>query len=207
VGTNFGFSPPLALAGSAHPNPAMKTPRFIRFACFALLVFPAALSAKEEVLLDFKSVHRDRDGPVFKCYQYTFEAWGGKKVMDLPGKGALVQAPSGKGGIGENKSLIRFDKTPKLNLYFIIGNANKANAINFSLTDKDGTEQSWAIPLASLPKGSPQKFPIDLTKPTAEAKPGKTPGLDLKKIGTWQIRGDYSDLNVEVLIDRLSGEK
>jgi hypothetical protein len=186
----------------------MKSPRFfgsVRFALF--LLFPAALLAKEETLLDFKSVHRDRDGPVFKCYEYTFEAWGNKKVIDLPGKGALVQAPSGRGGIGENKSMIRFDKTPLVNLYFIIGNANKAHAINFALTDKDGTEQQWTIPIGSLPKGSLQKFPLDLTKPTNELKPGKTPGLDLHKIGVWQIRGDYTEPNVEVLLDRLAAEK
>src|SRR5262245_15512544 len=120
----------------------MKYPCFLGSARLALfLLFPAALVAKEEVLLDFKNVHRDRDGPVFKCYQYAFDAWDKKKVIDIPGKGALVQAPSGKGGIGENKSMIRFDKTPQVNLYFIVGNANKAQTINFAVTDKDGTEQ------------------------------------------------------------------
>lgn len=110
------------------------------------------LVANEVELLDFRKVPRDRDGTTFKCYQYTFGDWGGGKVIDLRGKGALVQAPSGKGGLGENKTLIPFDQTPLVDLYFIIGNANLAKAISFGLIDKDGTEQTWQIAIDSLPK-------------------------------------------------------
>jgi hypothetical protein len=45
---------------------------------------------------------------------------------------------------------------------------------------------------------------MELAAPTSESKPGKKPGLDLKKIVTWQIRGDYSEPNVEVLLIKLS---
>ncbi len=185
----------------------MNLPRFILSACFALLLLlPAALVAKEEVLLDFKYVRRDPDGTTFKCYEYTYGDWGAGKVINLRDKGALIQAPSGKGGLGENKTLIRFDKTPLVDLHFIIGNANQAKAISFSLTDKDGTEQIWLIPIGSLPPGTNQHIRLDLTKSSSEQKPGKTPGIDLKKVLTWQVRGDYSDLKVEVLLVQLIGQ-
>ncbi|HEX2860795.1 MAG TPA: hypothetical protein VHN79_04115 [Lacunisphaera sp.] len=187
----------------------MNASRFIlstRLA-FLLLLLPAALAAKDEVLLDFKVITRDPDGTIYKCYQYTFGDWGGGKVIDLRGKGVLVQAPSGKGGLGENKTLVRFDKTPVVDLHLIIGNANQANAISFGLTDKDGTEQTWQIPLTGLAPGANQRVRLNLTKSSSEQKPGKTPGMDLKKILTWQVRGDYTDAKVELLLLELLGQK
>ena len=186
----------------------MNVPRFILSARLAfLLLLPAALAAKEEVILDFKSVIREPNGNTYKAYQYAFGDWDKGKVVDLRGKGALVQAPTGKGGLGENSRPLKLDKTPLVDLHFIIGNANKAAAINFSLTDKDGTERSWPIPLSSLPKGTNQTVRLDLNKLASEQKPGKTPGLDLKKIETWQVRGDYTDTKVEVLLVQLIGQK
>jgi hypothetical protein len=191
-----------------NPAPAMIAHRFAFFARVVLLLaLPVSLAAKEEVLLDFKQITRDPDGTLYKCYQYTFGDWGEGKVIDLRGKGALVQAPSGKGGLGENKTLVRFDKTPLVDLHFIIGNANHAKAISFGLTDKDGTEQTWQIPIAGLPPGTNQLVRLDLTKQSSEQKPGKTPGMDLRKILTWQVRGDYTDPNVEVLLVQLVGQK
>jgi hypothetical protein len=186
----------------------MNARRFVFFTRLGfLLLFPVLLAAKEDVILDFKRVARDPDGTTFKCYEYTFGDWGAGKVIDLRGKGALVQAPSGKGGMGENKTLARFDKTPVVDLHFIIGNANQTKIINFGLTDKDGTEQTWQIPIGDLPAGTNQYVRLDLTKYSSEQKPGKTPGMDLKKIVTWQIRGDYSDSKVEVLLIELTGAK
>jgi len=172
-----------------------------------LLLLPAALAAKEEVVLDFKAFTRDPDGSTHKCYEYTFGDWGDGHVTDLRGKGALVRAGSGKGGLGENKTLVRLDKTPQVDLFFAIGNNNKATAISFGLTDKDGTEQTWQIPLAGLPVGTEQHVHLDLTKPSSEQQPGKKPGMDLKKLDTWQIRGDYTDPRVELLLLQLVGQK
>ena len=191
-----------------NPTPAINTSRVILSVRLALLLLlPVALVAKEVELLDFRKVNRDPDGTIFKCYEYTFGDWGDGKVIDLRGRGALVQAPSGKGGLGENKTLVRFDQTPLVDLYFVIGNANLAKAISFGLTDKDGTEQTWQIPIDGLPKGANQHVRLDLTKPSSEQKPGKTPGMDLKKILTLQLRGDYTDPKVEVLLVRLVGQK
>lgn len=180
--------------------------RAVLFAAFAALLLPT-LPAKEEVLLDFTEVRRDPDKRIYKCYEYSFGDWGNKKVIDLPGKGALIQAPGGKGGLGENKTLLKLNKFQVLEVTYIIGNANQAGTINFGVTDKDGTEQSWSIPLAGLAKGADQRFRFDLTKPSAEPKPGKTPGLDLAHLDSWQVRGDWGAAKVEVLVVRISGIK
>jgi hypothetical protein len=176
-------------------------------ACAALLVSPLTLSAKDEVLLDFTHVNRDPDGTIFKCYQYTFGEWGGGKVIDLRGRGALIQAPGGKGGLGENKTMLKLKKNPVVHLHFVIGNANQANAINFSLTDKDGTEHNWPVSLAGLPKGTEQRLRLDLAAAGSEQKPGKTSGLDLGRLESWQIRGDWGSSPVEVLVMKLVAEK
>jgi hypothetical protein len=186
----------------------MITPRlpvFLRLA--TLLLLPAALAAKEEVLLDFKYVTRDPDGTQHKCYQYTFGDWGGGKVIDLRGKGALIQARSGKGGMGENKTMLTFDKTPVVDLVLVVGNANQATALSFGLTDRDGTEQTWQIPIGGLPRGAPQILRLDLRKPSSEQQPGSTPGMDLKHLESWQFRGDFTDPKVEVLLIQLIGQK
>lgn len=188
----------------------MNPPRFSPSRCLcaaALLLCATFASAKEEVIIDFKTVRRDPDKTIIKCYQYTFGDWGNKKVIDLPGRGALIQAPSGKGGLGENKTMVRFDKTPVVELLILIGNANQANGLSFGLTDRDGTEQTWQIPIAGLAKGVNHRIRLDLTKPSSEQKPGKTPGMDLKKLDTWQVRGDYTSPNVEVLLVQLLGLK
>lgn len=182
----------------------MKLPRFILSAAGALLL-SALLSAKEEVLLDFADVNRDPDGKIYKCYQYSFGDWGGKKVIDLKGRGTLIQAPGGKGGLGENKTLLQLHKTPTIEIVYVIGNANQAGGINFGLTDKDGTERSWPIPLSGLAKGAQQRLRLDLTAGGSEQKPGKKPGLDLKRLDTWQVRGDWGGAMVEVLLVRVVG--
>lgn len=189
----------------------MNPPRFRLFVrSLALLaLLPAVLaSAKEEIHLDFSEIKRDSpSSPLIKCYQYTFGDWGRGKVIDLKGRGALVQAPSGKGGLGENKTMLRLDKTPQVDLEVIIGNANQATAISLGLTDKDGTEQTWQVPLEGRSRGTEQRIRLDLTKPSSEEKPGKKAGMDLRRLSVWQVRGDYSDRDVEVLLVRLIGQK
>lgn len=191
----------------------MKTPRFI----LAGLLVPALLlnllslplpaaPAKEEVLVDFTDVNREPDGTITKNYEYDFGDWS-KHISNLPRRGCLVQSPTGKGGLGESKTTVEFDKTNYALLVFVIGNANNAKSIVFLLEDTDGTEHSWTIPIEGLAKGHEQRFPIDLTKPSSEGKPGKKPGLNLKKISTWQIKGDWSEPNTEVLLVKLVAPK
>lgn len=212
LGTIFDFRRGAPGAQSRPPHPAMKisgvTSRVrLTAACAALVLSSVALAARDDDLLDFTHVRRDPDGTLFKCYQYTFGDWGGGKVIDLRGRGALIQAPGGRGGLGENRTMLRLKKTPVVHLLFVVGNANQANAINFSLTDKDGTEQAWPVPLAGVAKGTEQRLRLDLARPGSEPKPGKKPGLDLGRLESWQIRGDWGTAPVEVLVQKLVVEK
>jgi hypothetical protein len=105
--------------------------------------------------------------------------------------------------LGENKTLVSFADCTVVDLVFVIGSGNQAKALSFSLEDKDGTAQTWNISLADKPAGREIHARIDLNKSDGETSPGKIPGMNLKKIVTWQIKGDYSPLNVEVLLLKL----
>jgi hypothetical protein len=187
----------------------MKT-RLLVFAATAAVVVwsavstPAHAAAPSNVLIDFANIRRDPDGTVFRPYEYTWEDWGRKRVIDLAGRGVLIQTPSGKGGMGENRTMVKFNRTGAIELMYLIGNDNQARSINFALVDNDGTEHQWSLPLEGKGKGRHLFHRMELAAPTNESKPGKKPGLDLKKIVTWQIRGDYSEPNVEVLLIKLS---
>lgn len=174
----------------------------------ALLACLLPLSAKDkpEVLLDFTQVSRDPDGKVYRCFEYAWNEWS-KKIIDLPGKGALIQAPSGKGQLGEGKTMLKLHKTPNIEIHYLIGNANKAGSFNFKLIDKDGTEWSWPVPLNGLARGIDQRLRLDLTKPGSEGKPGKNPGLDLAHLANWEFMGDYGAAPIEVLLIRVYGLK
>lgn len=180
----------------------MKLPPVIRPAVVLALAFAAALpvSAKENVLINFADSRKDPDGTVFRVYEYTFQDWGSGKVQDIRGRGALVRAVSGKGGLGENKTLVKFDKVPAVELVYILGSRNRAGSINFALTDKDGTEHQWNVPFTGMSPGPEYRHRIELAKPGSESKPGKSPGLDLKRIVSWQVRGDYQSEAVEVML-------
>lgn len=187
----------------------LKRSVLIRAALAAVVLggLAAPAWAKEEVLIDFADVRKDPDGTVLKHYEYTYQDWGSGHVVDLAGRGALVKAASGRGGLGENKTMVKFDKTPEVELVFTLGTANQANGLSLSLTDKDGTEHQWQIPFSGKAPGQTYRHKLDLTKRDQELKPGKTPGLDLKKISAWQIRGDSKPPKVEVLLVKLVGQK
>ena len=155
------------------------------------------------ILIDFTDIRKDRDGTSFRPYEYVFGDWS-NRVSDLPGRGILVKAPNGKGGLGENKTMVDFSKKTAVELYFVIGNANKATNLWFSLEDKDGTEQTWTVLLAEFRPGQIVHASLDLSKCSSEQKPGKTPGMNFKKINTWQLKGDFSAPNVEILLIKLS---
>jgi hypothetical protein len=185
----------------------MKTSRYILpFVCLALCTLAAA-APKETVLIDLTDVRQDPIREITeKNYEYVYDTWS-KKVIDLPGKGALVQAPTGRGGLGENKTMVRFGKTKIIEVYLIVGAANKAQSVRLSLEDKDGTIQNWNMPIGTQPKGDLLKFTLDLEKSSDEEKSGKTPGLDRNKIYSWQLKGDWQDANVEVLFIKIVGLK
>lgn len=161
-----------------------------------------AAGSRAVVLIDFTNNRRERDGTAFHAYQYVFEEWQ-KHVFDLPRRGVLIQAPSGRGGLGENNPRLRLDRHPALVFHYLIGNANSAAAIAFSLEDSDGTVAAWDLPLAGVPQGVELGRRIVLTEPSREEKPGKKPGLDPKRIVTWQVKGDWAAPKVEVLLIKL----
>lgn len=165
-----------------------------------------AAEPKEEVLINFADSRRDPDGKVFHAYQYAFGDWN-KHLVDLPRRGILVKAPTGKGGMGENDTLAEFNGFAAVGFHFLIGNANQAQALSFSLEDSDGTAQTWKISLAGRAPGRTFHDRLDLAKPDSQENPGKKPGLNLKKISTWQVKGDFTDPNVEVLLVKITGEK
>lgn len=184
--------------------PTMKAIRLFRAVVFTALVSAASPAfAKETLLIDFADSRKDPDGTTFRVYEYTFQDWGGGKVHDMRGKGTLVKAVSGKGGLGENRTGVKFDKSAAVDLVFVIGTQNRATGITFALTDKDGTEHQWNVPFSGKSPGPEYRHRITLAQRDQELKPGKTPGLDLKKIATWQVRGNYQDAGVEVMLRKL----
>ncbi|HYC72719.1 MAG TPA: hypothetical protein VEB66_16025 [Opitutaceae bacterium] len=183
----------------------MNVPCLARLAAVTALLLSAAPTAfaKETMLVDFAASRKDPDGTTFRPYEYTFQDWGGGKVHDDRGRGALVRAKSGKGGLGENRTMVRFDKTPAVELAYILGNGNRASGLSFALTDKDGTEHQWNVPFNGQVPGREYRHRMTLAQRDQELKPGKIPGLDLKKIVTWQVRGNYQDAPVEVMLRKL----
>lgn len=194
--------------------PRMKTPPIIlsspwlAVCLFSTLLLPLRLAAapdKVEVLVDFTEIRQERDGAnvqLIKNYDYAWGAWD-KHITDIPKRGALIQAPINDGQLGQDNTDVKFTDTPVVELIFVVGNANKAAAINFYLDDSDGTEQQWNIPLTGIIPGKECHYPLDLTKCTTEQKPGKKPGLNLKKINTWRIQGDWSKSSLEILLVKL----
>ena len=193
----------------------MKTPRFILAGSIlatllsSLLPLSLLAASKEEILVDFTDVRQERDGALVKLvknYDYVWDAWD-KHVTDMPRRGALIQAPINEGQLGEDNTDVKFADTPIVELVFVIGNANKASGIAFYLADSDGTEQEWSIPFEGLSPGRECHFQLDLNKCTKETAKGKKPGMNLKKIYSWRVKGDWSKSSVEVLLVKLVAAK
>lgn len=99
--------------------------------------------------------------------------------------------------MGRNKRL-RLKGATKIQIAYLIGNRNEASSFSFSLVDTDGSENSFNIPLSAQPVGQPLAAIIDLN-----AGHEDKPGLNLDKLKTWQIKGNYQDKPVELLIIRV----
>jgi hypothetical protein len=194
----------------------MKTARAqLTIATMALVLTSAASPSlataaqpKENVILDFTYTRKDPgpSGQLFRAYQYVWDTWD-KHVADLPGRGALIKAPTNRGVMGENRTVADFAGLTSVDIYFVIGTANMAKQLAFDLVDSDGTEQTWTIPLTDKTPGHLVTQHLDLTNCDQAGKPGKKPGLNLKKIDTWQIKGDWSEPPVEVLLVKVTGTK
>jgi len=164
----------------------------------------APVAAKDLVVINFAYMPRNADGTHQRSYEYAFGDWEKtKNVGELPEKGLIVNLVGSKGGVGENRGL-DFRKHSLARVTFLIGGRNKAESCGFSLVDSDGTDQNWEIPLKDKKRDSVLTVLLDLTKPTREDKPGKIPGLDLKKLKSWQIKGNYQDAPIEVMFIKVT---
>ncbi|MBE2214481.1 MAG: hypothetical protein IAE82_11470 [Opitutaceae bacterium] len=184
--------------------------RGIALACFLAasgsFAFAADGKPKPKVLVDFTRQDAEIEAGVpkpIKKYDYSFEAWNNKLVF-LDGKGILIPALPGRGGMGtDNRLSIGATNTHCL-IEFIIGNRNESESFTLSMVDADGTDVSWYINLKDKPRGVAITMPLDLAKPDMEDKPGKKPGFDKTKTKSWQIKGNWQEPKLEVLLVRIS---
>lgn len=179
---------------------------FPKVLVLALLLAGAAcpLLAKDVVVIDFALMPRNSDGSRQRAYEYGFGDWSdaGRKVVQIMDKGLLVNHAGSKGGVGANSDP-DFGSNTHARIDLVIGNQNQADSYSFALVDRDGTDHSWSIPLKGQPVGQPIGVLLDLTQ-GKEDKPGKKPGLDLKKVRTWQIKGNFQDKPVEILVLKIT---
>lgn len=182
----------------------MSPTRRILFVLFLLGGTTAFAAVKDLVVIDFLYMPRNPDGTRERGYEYGFGDWDDKKrVGQFPDKGLIINLVGSKGGIGENRDL-DFRKHSKARVTYVIGNRNRADSFGFSLVDKDGTDQSWDISIKDQTAGVVLTRLLDLTSPARTDKPGKTPGLDLKKLKSWQFRGNYQDAPIEIMIMKVT---
>lgn len=187
----------------------MKLPRLGFLACLTLsavlisgILSPLARAGAPAELLNFGDYRRDPDGTTLRPYEYAYGDWN-KAVSAFRNQATLIKAPSGNGGIGDNHAGLDLGGMTAVDLILVIGDGNLAKKLNFLLQDKDGTGNVWNLDLTEKPHGRDVRFHLVLNKPDYVEKPGKTPGLNPGKIVVWQLRGDQSALNVEVLAVKL----
>ena len=161
---------------------------------------PAA-GGKDVEVLDFLRMNRNSDGTYEKGYDYAYQDWETKAVQ-IPQKGLLVNLTGSKGGLGADSGP-DFGKHTKARISFVLSSRSRAKSFSFTLVDRDGTDQSFYVPLENLARGVELAVIVDLTKPSKENNPGRTPGLNLKKLKTWQLGGDYQEEPIEILFLRV----
>ena len=188
----------------------MKAPRFFFLGGLLLAgLIPVHTAKADAKLIDFTFIARDTttgEDSKEREFDYAFGDWGGGKVNQIRNKGLLINHLGSNGGVGANKRL-NLRGTTKIKIEFVIGNGNVASSFSFSLTDNDGTDCSYTVPLEAKPKGTPISHTFDLNSPTSSEKPGDKPGLDLKKLKVWQIKGNFQAQPLEVLISKVTGVK
>jgi hypothetical protein len=177
----------------------MKTLRHLLSLLAGSLTVVVAAATKDIEVIEFTHMFRNTDGTYERSYEYAYGDWGDNKVVQVNGKGLLVNLLGSKGGIGENRGL-DFRKHTKARIAFMIGNRNRASGFAFSLEDKDGTNHAFDIPLTGKPVGQLLAATLDLTKPSREEQAGSKPGLDLKKLRVWQLKGNFQSEPLEILV-------
>lgn len=161
---------------------------------------------KTKVLIDFTKeeveVENGIPKPMHK-YDYSFETWSGKLVF-LQDKGVLVPGLPGRGGMGKDDHLAINAAATSCLMEYAIGVRNESESFTITMVDSDGTDVSWFVSLKDKPRGVPLSVTLDLAKPDKEDKPGKKPGFDKTKTKTWQIKGNWQEPKIELVLIRLS---
>jgi hypothetical protein len=176
-------------------------PAFLMLLGISSLLSPST-RASQTVLIDFSNIQRDPDGTETRPFANVWGDWDRHNSI-LRGKGTYIKSPSGKGGLGEDDPAVDFDKCTAIEITFVIGQNNKSSGLSFYLEDKDGTKMTWNIPFADMPPAREIRHRMDFGKPDYVESPGKTPGLNNKKIAVWQLRGDDKAAPLEVLVIKL----
>ena len=161
-----------------------------------------AAGSGDSPVVNFADYHRDPDGTTSRPYEYAWGDWD-KHLSAYRNQGTLIKAPTGNGGMGDNHASLDLAGCNAVDLVLVIGNGNLATSLSFLLEDKDGTGHAWNLALAEKPHGREIRFHFILDKPDYVQTPGKTPGLNKKKIAVWQLRGDNTAPYVEILILKL----
>ncbi|MBK8478674.1 MAG: hypothetical protein IPL39_21045 [Opitutaceae bacterium] len=182
-------------------------PGLFAFALAALVAAPlqAESEPKSKTLIDFSVQEIERNGAdlkPLKKYGYAYEGWK-DKIAYIEGKGLLVPYLPGTGGMGGDKSM-NFADYGFAVLAVVIGKRNEAESFALTLIDADGTEATWYLPLGGRPLGAGIGYRLDLAQPDKEEKPGKTPGLNKAKVKKWQIKGNWQESKVEILLVKLA---
>ena len=175
--------------------------------CAVFSVTPSAAEdakPKNKDMLDFTRQDVERSGAemtVTKRYDWASGTWD-KNIVFLENRGLLVNFVGGKGNIGGTKTM-KLTDCDYAYLIIVIGNRNQAKTLNVGLTDADGSEAVWSLPLAGQQIGTPLVCKMSLAKPDRFDKPGKVQGFDKNKIRKWNISGDWQDPKVEVLLVKM----
>jgi hypothetical protein len=172
-----------------------------------LLPLSAHAADRGKVLLDFTDSRRDREvtghESVIHCYDYQWGDWDKGRVIDKRRVGALIKAPTSSGQLGDGKTMVVFGRTPAAELDYVVGPGNQGKNLSFRLTDNDGTEAEWTIPLEGKTANILTSVRFEYAHPNNISKEGKIPGLDLQHIAGWEIHGDWSKSPVEVILVKL----
>lgn len=175
------------------------TARALLFLAGGLLV---ALHAQaEEVLLsDFTAVPP-------AVYGTWLDAETGETRLRIGTSGGLeVFTPStGKGGACEKDLKLSFAAGAVLKLTAVVQPDNRANKINILLEDSDGVQAGWSLSLSDLQPGEKGVLvSAPLGSPNFVTAKGSDSEVDLTRIVSWHVQGDFSsDDPIHLVFERL----
>ena len=190
----------------------MKTPTYLTtvlaLVVASLVASPLAAetkTAKSKLLIDFTAPEIEHIGvqvKEIKKYDWASDSWK-DKLVTLNKRGLLIDFVTSNGNFLGHKDM-KLAQYGFFEVSIVIGNRNKAESFSVVLTDSDGTEALWSLPLAGKPRGVSLTYRLDLAKCDLEQKAGSTPGFNKAKIKHWQVNGNWQPPEIEILIQRFA---